>query len=690
MLVSVAGASIGHAKELATETIPKGQPLVVPTFHCLGIYWSPENGAADKKVLIKFRESGQEAWRDGLPMRHNPVKTKECKGDYRGSLVNLKPGTGYEIELTLEGTDIRAAFKAATWSEQFPVASTVKCESSDSTLMVNQSGKADGYVLYDGTGATIDTGNKSDVGIDVKASYVILRGFTIRNVKQHGIELSGGQHIVIEDCDISKWGSEEDGGFGKNHESGVNSRRKDLCALVIQRCKIHHPSWDTNSWAETRIKNGKSTNHPLGPQAISFIESEGNHVIRYNELWSDDDHYYNDVIGGHMNGSYRGSPGADSDIYCNYIASCWDDGIEAEGGDQNVRIWNNYIENVMVPIGNAACSIGPLYVWRNVSGRSYSPPGSEWGLTHGNFLKMGYADPVSWMTGHTYVFNNTIFQPNGEGAGGLGGKSRDIKHTVTRNNILHVRASDENSIATKRNVDVDFDYDLCSARCPNEKHGISGTPKYAPGAGFSFETKKGSFELAPDSPGYDKGVVIPNFCDVFSGDGPDMGAHEAGAGPLTYGVKAKFIPPGAPQAAVAVGAATSKDAPRPSAVTPVDPAPHREALVKALQSDAARKGSRVWVGGLGKAQEVLFKGADAENLKIEVQGNALPLRWKELSNEDCVQLGLNVCGDSGEAVFHAGALAVVEKLDALAEKAALRLIELKSEKAKDLEVLRGR
>ncbi|MCZ7645897.1 MAG: hypothetical protein M5U26_11535 [Planctomycetota bacterium] len=168
ILVSATGASIGNARELATGTISKGQPSVVPTFHCLGIYWSPKKGAADKKVLVKFRECGQEAWRDGLPMRHNPVKTKECKGDYRGSLVNLKPGTDYEIELTLEGTNIRAAFKAATWSEEFPVASTVKCESSDRTLTVSQSGKADGYVLYDGAGATIDTGNKSDAGIDVR------------------------------------------------------------------------------------------------------------------------------------------------------------------------------------------------------------------------------------------------------------------------------------------------------------------------------------------------------------------------------------------------------------------------------------------------------------------------------------------------------------------------------------------
>ena len=52
---------------------------------------------------------------------------------------------------------------------------------------------------------------------------------------------------------------------------------------------------------------------------------------------------YNDVIGGGSNGSFRGSPGPDSDIYGNLVSHCWDDGLEVEGGSRNVRIWDNYI-----------------------------------------------------------------------------------------------------------------------------------------------------------------------------------------------------------------------------------------------------------------------------------------------------------------------------------------------------------
>ncbi len=527
--------------ESGPTTTSKAKPLAIPTFHCLGVYWSPEQGDAEKKVSIQYRESGQDRWRDGLPMRYNPVEEQECKADYRGSIVNLNPGTLYEVALQLDGTEIRTVFNAATWSECFPVASVVTSESRNSTLDVAKSGTPQAYVLYDGTGCTIDTQNKDDVGIAVHASYIILRGFTIKNVKEHGIRLFSGHHIVIEDCDISNWGSEDEKGWGRNYQASVFSNQKDLRCVVIQRCKLHHPSWDTNSWAE---KHGKST-HPAGPQTVVFWESEGNHVIRYNECWSDRNHYFNDGMGAGYNSGFRGFPGADSDIYGNYVANCWDDGIEAEGGDQNVRIWNNYVENVLIPIANAAASIGPLYAWHNVSDRCYSPPGSSWDMTHGPFFKMGYAGGEEWMTGHMYIFNNTIFQANDEGAGGLGGSSRVIKHCVTRNNILHVRRSDSHSISTGKGVDNDFDYDLLSARHPDghEQHGLSGKPIYAPDAGFNFETKLGNFQLAPKSPGYDQAVVIPNFCDIFTGNAPDMGAHEAGTAPMRFGVKARFVPP---------------------------------------------------------------------------------------------------------------------------------------------------
>jgi hypothetical protein len=537
-------ASLALVAGALAETKPAS---TVSTFHCLSVYWSPEGGAADKQVTIRFREKGQAAWRDGLPMKYNRVETPESLADYRGSIVHLKPGTAYEIELALQGTATKTTLAASTWSEKFPIASTVKVQPGNS-LKVDQSGTPDGYVLYEGTNVTLDGRNQVDDGIVVNASYVILRGFTLKNVNRHGIHLQNAHHVVIENCDISQWGSEDEQGrgYGREMDSAIYSKNQKLSNIVIQRNKIHHPAWDSNSWAEDHLST-KPSRHPSGPQAISFWDCEGNNVIRYNECFSDKDHYFNDIIGGARNGSYRGFPGRDSDIYGNYIAHCWDDGIESEGANQNVRIWDNYIEETMIAIGNAATSIGPLYVWRNVSGRSHTPTGSSWDLTHGGFLKMGFANGEQWMTGHMYIFNNTILQPNDEGMDALGGPYKPIKHCTTRNNILHVRSKDPNVIATSKAHDNncgnnnDFDYDLLSAKrypAGHQKNGVHGVPRYVPGAGFDAEKRTGNFQLADGSPGLDQGVVIANFADEFKGKSPDIGAHEAGTPPMVFGTNA--------------------------------------------------------------------------------------------------------------------------------------------------------
>ncbi len=509
------------------------RPSAVSTFHCIGVYWSPQGGSADKDVLVDYRPKGTSEWLQALTMRYNPISTTtEDKADYRGSIVNLTPETEYEIHLTLERTSETSTLEARTWSEDFPIGVTVKVDNQTGQYDITVSGTADAYLLYDGTDSTINVNNNSDYCIFINASYVVVRGFNLQGARKHGIYIEGGHDIIIEDCDISDWGDSDSGGiFGTNFRSGIFSPYLELKRVIIQRCKIHHPRYDTNSWAE-----GHNGYHPKGPNCIAFRDSAGNNVIRYNECWSDAEHYFKDPIAYRSNASYRGFPGPDSDIYCNYVADCWDDGIEAEGGGQNVRIWNNYMERCLTAIGNAPISIGPTYIWRNVSGESYCLR-----YKYGHFLKMGYAKGLEWMTGHMYVFHNTILQPDGKGFGGLGcaRQVRYIYHCTTRNNILHVRETDAVSISY-RGSDNDFDYDLHSKNVParHESHGIKGIPTYVAGAGFDLTTMTGNFQLEKSSVGYDAGELIPNFSDGYTGVAPDMGAHESGWDDMEFGVNA--------------------------------------------------------------------------------------------------------------------------------------------------------
>jgi hypothetical protein len=516
-------------------------PFAIPTFHCLSLYWSPPGGALEKEVKVRYREGRTKKWSDGLSMRYNPIpNTDEDLADYRGSIVHLKPATEYEVELTLAETGTRTNLFAKTWSEEFLTGETVRVQDRAAPLVITESGTPTAWRLYDGRGATIDVRHQYDACITVNASNVILRGFTLRgagastntSTKPIGaIRIDGGQNMVIEECDISDWGRlDPKTGFGVNYDSAIFSRSPTLKRLIVQRSKLHHPTYDGSTWYEPTYPT-----HTLGPQCITLFDTGGNHVIRYNECWSDMEHMYNDIIGGGSNGSFRGSPGHDSDNYGNLVSHCWDDGLEVEGGNRNVRVWGNYITQSMMMIGNAATSIGPLYIWRNVVAVSQSQPNAG-GLY---FLKMGFAGSEDWMTGQQYIFHNTLFGPKEWLPTGALGGDRIVKHVVSRNNILHVReAKNHSGSSNRRNADNDFDYDLYNGRMPDgqEKRGVRGEPQYAAGAGFDLATKTGRFQLAEKSPGAGAGEPIANFSDGHRGNAPDVGAHQRGAPPMRFGV----------------------------------------------------------------------------------------------------------------------------------------------------------
>lgn len=538
-------------------------PFSAATFHCISVYWTPENESDNKNVLVRYRIMGSTAWLTALPIKYSDVKHTEVKATYRGSIVNLTPNTLYEILLLLENSTESVSMKQKTMNEIFPVGkvTVIKSRNTTYTIPATGSGTAGAYHVYDGKGTAVinpenDPAHRN--GINIQASYIILRNLTIKNVKERGIRLmDGAHHVIIEGCDISQWGSLDsipstNTTWGIPSQTGIFSSDTSVRDIIIQRNKIHHPNYDTNTWLEEHRTANK---HPQGPQCIFFQDSGGGNIIRYNEFWSDTAHYYNDVIGGSNNSSARGFPGADSDIYGNYVSGAHDDGIEAEGGNQNVRIWNNYIENYYNAIANALTGVGPLYIWRNVVGKgnTSSPlvPAAQYGV------KMGFAgsNEERGMNGYQYFFNNTFLQFNKDGTGGLGtngSNARIIRHFMSRNNILESKSGDaaKKIISdNEKNLGNDFDYDLFIGTYPatqegkaQELHAVKAKPQYEKNNGIDMTTKKGNFALKGQSPGLDAGVIIPNFCDVYAGKGPDMGAQESNTQAMLFGVTANFVP----------------------------------------------------------------------------------------------------------------------------------------------------
>jgi len=537
LFVWLAAAGVCAAADPAQGT---GQPIAVPTFHCIGLYWSPDDGSAQNACAVRYRPAAAQRWNQAMPLwfdeRTSDKLPAEHRRQYRGSIVNLTPGTDYEIELSLEKTARRASIRVRTWSENFPIGQTVVVQDANRPLIADKSGSPNGYVLYEhpqdrGT-ATIDVENKHKHCVEVRASFVILRGLTLKNAQQHGIRIFENCHdIVIEGCDISGWGRSAEDGWGRDYDSAVYSQHPGVKRVIVQRNYMHHPRSNSNNWRQSRPAPGKrESTHPEGPQIICLWDSEGNHVFRYNTVDSDDSHYYNDAFGAGHNFSVQGFPNRDSDIYGNRLSHCWDDTIESEGANCNVRIWGNYSTDCYVAIACASTSVGPLYVWRNISGTMAVAPG-QWG---GGFLKT--SDNMGG--GKIFVYHNTILQILERGSTGTIatgartglGWGGPMVNVTSRNNILHVT---QRSFQVRNDDPLsDFDYDLYTGPLPSdrhEKHGIVGTPIYAEGQPHA---------LAENSPGHDAGARLPNFNDDFRGAGPDMGAEELGSKPLEFGVDA--------------------------------------------------------------------------------------------------------------------------------------------------------
>jgi hypothetical protein len=520
----------------------------VATYECIGLYFkSPDLG----ECHIRFRQNETSSWQQGYPLVYG-LRDRE----YRGSIVGLKSNTTYDIQITLQNNSHELTCR--TRNDSFPIGKITYLEEGNHSkpLKITESGTPGSYHLITpakGSKATIDVRNAEDHTCVIDADYVIVRSIEFKNAAVHGLVIESRRHdIVIEDCHFTFWGrigGPKTYGNKGNTDSAIYAER-GVGHLTIQRNLIENPRGASNDW---------DTGHPAGPQAITLINSNGGNVIRYNEIRSSEDHGFNDAIGGASNFSFEGSPNRDSDIYGNIIANVWDDAIESEGANMNVRIWNNYIEKTFQHIATACTSKGPLYIFRNVFGESRRTHRDPLG---GSMIKVGQRDEFAG--GRKFVFHNTALQPKGAFHVFSGHVN---PNTVTRNNIFDCPGR----LTSSHQVDIpcDFDYDLFTGMdrgIAKERHGLRGNPSFIKSYALEFypssTTTKIQWGKVPvqqgdktvtltdpvitvPNPIIDSGAKLPNFNDDFAGKAPDLGAFESGRPPIRFGRRAagNFWPP---------------------------------------------------------------------------------------------------------------------------------------------------
>jgi hypothetical protein len=257
-------------------------------------------------------------------------------------------------------------------------------------------------------------------------------------------------------------------------------------------------------------------------------------------------------MGEYHNFSDAGFPCADTDIYRNVIMHSWDDGLEMEGRDENIRVYQNFFDCCFDAISFASCYRGPAYVFQNVGRHSRTGKDPE-NANGQSFIKVRRrgGDGKDWSGGRVYLINNTTLPARGinpvfgfpnhsfRALVHEHSPSDGINNFVVWNNVVHTDGTDP-SIGDPSGTTNRFDYNLLNNRPvynpfgpPQGVHDIIGAARYVSGWGMNDRTLVGDFRLASSSPGYACGRPVAN---IFEGmEAPDMGAHQHGSPPMGFG-----------------------------------------------------------------------------------------------------------------------------------------------------------
>ena len=558
------------------DAVTHAAKLDPATPHSLGLRWhvaGDSNGNAT--VAVAFRRAGSEAWVEALPLlrvrpeNQHPVRRRDGIVLFAGSLLELTPDTAYEIRLRLHDPDggdreehltartaaeprlpadlrrrhvtpfsnerkgggkgsqadpfngLKAAERAARPGDLFLLAPGVY----RSSLKIGRSGREGRPVVYRGPddGGAILDGDGAEVLVDASdARHVWLRGLHLRNADTL-ILADRARHLVVQGnrFAVTRAGYVAKGAFGGESEG--------------------HAILDNIFESNTVWPRSKGIEHVF---AVGL--SGAGHVIAYNRM---------ENLGDCVRGAWVDGGEAlmwATDIHNNDMQSCTDDGIEADHGEANVRVFRNRITNSFAAISGQPIFGGPAYIYRNaIYNTLYSP------------IKM-HNDTSGMLLFHNSSVRSGIpFY--------IRTSTERVTDSMTRNNLfIGTEGPALTSTAKMRRNDFDADgygwvqgaFALWNGRTYNTawdareagalylRHGITALdpfrvfdgPLASPNPDKRHASRVNRPLLAPESKAVDAGVTIPGLNADFAGAAPDLGCCELGAALPHYGPRPPFAP----------------------------------------------------------------------------------------------------------------------------------------------------
>ncbi len=542
------------------------------TFHSIALRW-PIVGDGNKtaEIEVSYREAGEQGWKQAYPL-FRPMPEHMSSDNlvpggwlFAGSIVDLKPASDYVVKLTL--TDEDGVIAGGRSSPELIREVTIATRTEPGEVMASrsfyvvpgESGGGDGSSErpFEGIQAAEANAQPGDLfilksgvyhpgGLQITRSGEVGRPIVYRGDEGAVLDGEGAEVLLNANATRHRW---FEGLVFRNADHLLSADRASH--LVVRRNRFDFTKYGvTSRWA---IYGESQYNSVLDnvfqgvtkwPRSRGIEETYGveltgsGHVIAHNLFRN---------VGDAVHNGDRGRLSA-SDVYGNEIVTCTDDGVETDYSDTNVRVFRNRITNCYAGITGQPVHGGPVYIFRNVIYNTQYAPFKLHNHTSGMLL-----------------FHNTSvragipfnIQPGRE----------TVSNVVTRNNIF-VGTRSPALRSTGRMIETDFDSDGYAwgigagdfALWNDKRYRSLGDAKgskrlYRTHGAFSlynhrtfrdgflppakyqdeYEATDNLPILRPKSQAIDKGEVLPNFSDGFTGKAPDLGCCDVEQGLPKYG-----------------------------------------------------------------------------------------------------------------------------------------------------------
>jgi hypothetical protein len=558
ILVSFLLSMASGAFAFADNVLHPGLPAVDrPTLTSLG-FQVPVTGDDNfnSTVTVRYRQAGSATWQTGLPLYR--VHTDVIFGytafpQFSGSVFDLRPNTTYDVELRARDADgsVDQVFTLTATTRTMPadavsprtvsVSTTAQLQTALASALagdvitlapgtyignfgINNSGSATNPIVIRGTSsASTILDGQGCVGcniLEVYGSYTHVENLTLRNAERAiRFQATGEVANVVRRVHI------------QNTTMGISGRSGQFDFYIADNILEGRLLWPL-----VYTSDGGAHSNDDGIQVTGF-----GMVIAHNQ------------VSGYGDAMKNGQSGARSlDVYGNDVLWTYDNAIELDESEGNVRAMRNRFTNCSTPLSVQPVHAGPAYIVRNVVVNTMDEQIKFHGLNVGS--------PPEQPNG-ILVYHNTFVSPQKE----LQVQTPIGSHHFALENNLFVGPATLPARAVNWDAPVfdgTFDYNgyypdgsfffrwasgagtyanfAALQAAGVERHGLlltAGTFANGLAAPATYTTlmPPQDVTLAATGRAIDKGLVLPNINDGFTGAAPDLGALEAGCQAPIYG-----------------------------------------------------------------------------------------------------------------------------------------------------------